>query len=76
MILFYYEMTHRISIDVDCSIAMQCPEQLLMPVVLLVILDLWFYPDARRDAFVSHFKLERNDCWLNESPVTMHSLAQ
>lgn len=45
-----------------------------MPVVLLVILDLWFYPDAGRDAFVSHFKLEGNDCWLNESPVTIHTL--
>lgn len=47
---------------------------LLMPVVLLAVLDLWFYPSAHRDAFVNHFQLEGNDCRLNESPVTIHTL--
>lgn len=49
---------------------------LLMPVDLLVVLDLWLYPDACRDAFVSRFQLQGNDCRLNESPVTRRTLSR
>jgi len=40
----------------------RAPVALLMPVVLSAVVDLWLYPDARRDAFVSHSQLEGNDC--------------
>lgn len=70
LILFFYEMTYKISIAMSRAV-----DILLMPVVLLVVLDLWFYPDACRNAFVSNFQLEGNDSQLNERPVTRHMLS-
>lgn len=59
-----------------CNAMSRAVDILSTPVVLLVVLDLWFYPDACWDAFVSCFLFEGNDCLLNERPVTRHMLSR